>query len=152
MVVRNMKQRYYWSSMHRDAAKVIQDCEKCKEQSVIRKIAESSAVTQSFTPITEHMEIMKHIKKQLARSQQGWVDDLAQVLWVHATLKDQIITYMVTFIQPGKTRASQQLEQDLPPIEWKEASSTNKTSTEPRGTATKSDNQGKVKVARSILA
>ncbi|GKG29425.1 hypothetical protein Tco_0416790, partial [Tanacetum coccineum] len=35
-------------------------------------------VTQSFTPITEHMEIMKHIKKQLARSQQGWVDDLAQ--------------------------------------------------------------------------
>ncbi|GKC92005.1 reverse transcriptase domain-containing protein [Tanacetum coccineum] len=148
MVVRNMKQGYCWPSMHRDAAKVIQDCEKCKEQSVIRKIAESIAitvrsgwsfshwgvnilgplptapggfkflaiavehstkwveikplttingrhaerfvweyvVTQSFSPITEHMEIMNHIEKQLARSQQGWVDDLAQVLWVHRTL------------------------------------------------------------------
>ncbi|GJX47176.1 reverse transcriptase domain-containing protein [Tanacetum coccineum] len=29
---------------------------------------------------------MNHIEKQLARSQQGWVDDLAQVLWVHRTL------------------------------------------------------------------
>ncbi|GJR20918.1 reverse transcriptase domain-containing protein [Tanacetum coccineum] len=32
------------------------------------------------------MEIMNHIKKQLARSQQGWVDDIAQILWVHRTL------------------------------------------------------------------
>ncbi|GKC06052.1 reverse transcriptase domain-containing protein, partial [Tanacetum coccineum] len=32
------------------------------------------------------MEIMNHIEKQLTRSQQGWVDDLAQVLWVHKTL------------------------------------------------------------------
>ncbi|GKA71894.1 reverse transcriptase domain-containing protein, partial [Tanacetum coccineum] len=97
---------------------VLQDCEKCKEQFAIRKVAESSAitagsgwpfshwgvnilgplptalgdlckglkVTQSFFPITEHMEIMNHIEKQLARSQQGWVDALAQVLWVHRTL------------------------------------------------------------------
>ncbi|GJS66470.1 reverse transcriptase domain-containing protein [Tanacetum coccineum] len=43
-------------------------------------------VTQSFSPITEHMEIMNHIEKQLARSQQGWVDNLAQILWVHRTL------------------------------------------------------------------
>nr|GEV18694.1 hypothetical protein [Tanacetum cinerariifolium] len=43
-------------------------------------------VTQSFFPITEHMEIMNHIEKKLARSQQGWVDDLAQILWVHRTL------------------------------------------------------------------
>ncbi|GKB27785.1 reverse transcriptase domain-containing protein [Tanacetum coccineum] len=43
-------------------------------------------VTQSFSPITEHMEIMNHIEKQLARSQQGWVDDLAQVLWEHKML------------------------------------------------------------------
>ncbi|GKD10490.1 reverse transcriptase domain-containing protein [Tanacetum coccineum] len=179
MVVRITKQGYYWPSMHRDAAKVLQDCEKCKEQSAIRKVAESSTitagsgwpfshwgvnilgplptapggfkflaiavehstkwveakpltvingrhaerfvweyvvcrfgvprtisskdekhfregifadlckglkVTQSFSPITEHMEIMNHIEKQLARSQQGWVDDLAQVLWVHRTL------------------------------------------------------------------
>ncbi|GJU53991.1 reverse transcriptase domain-containing protein [Tanacetum coccineum] len=43
-------------------------------------------VTQSFSPIIENMEIMNHIEKQLARSKQGWVDDLAQVLWVHRTL------------------------------------------------------------------
>ncbi|GKE38980.1 reverse transcriptase domain-containing protein, partial [Tanacetum coccineum] len=43
-------------------------------------------VTQSFSPVTEHMEIMNHVKKQLTRSQQGWLDDLAQVLWIHRTL------------------------------------------------------------------
>ncbi|GJZ93385.1 reverse transcriptase domain-containing protein [Tanacetum coccineum] len=32
------------------------------------------------------MEIMNHIEKQLTRRQHGWVDDLAQVLWVHRTL------------------------------------------------------------------
>ncbi|GJZ34142.1 reverse transcriptase domain-containing protein [Tanacetum coccineum] len=44
-VVRITKKGYYWPSMHRDAAKVIQDCEKCKEQSAIRKAAENSAIT-----------------------------------------------------------------------------------------------------------
>ncbi|GKB62243.1 reverse transcriptase domain-containing protein [Tanacetum coccineum] len=34
----------------------------------------------------EHTEIMNHIEKKLARSQQGWVDDLAQLLWIHRTL------------------------------------------------------------------
>ncbi|GJU64389.1 hypothetical protein Tco_1246224 [Tanacetum coccineum] len=118
MVVRITKQGYYWPSMHQDAAKILQDCEKCKEQSSIKKVAESNAmtagsgwsfshwgvnilgplptapadlykglkVTQSFSPIMEHTEIMNHIKKQLARSQQGWVDNLAQVLWIHRTL------------------------------------------------------------------
>ncbi|GKB30084.1 reverse transcriptase domain-containing protein [Tanacetum coccineum] len=32
------------------------------------------------------MEIISRIKKQLTRSQQGWVDDLPQVLWIHRTL------------------------------------------------------------------
>ncbi|GJW53858.1 reverse transcriptase domain-containing protein [Tanacetum coccineum] len=32
------------------------------------------------------MEITSRIEKQLARSQQGWVNDLSQVLWVHRTL------------------------------------------------------------------
>ncbi|GJT78211.1 reverse transcriptase domain-containing protein [Tanacetum coccineum] len=45
MVVRITKQGYYWPSMHRDAAKVLQDCEKCKEQSAIRKVAEGSMIT-----------------------------------------------------------------------------------------------------------
>ncbi|GKD97238.1 reverse transcriptase domain-containing protein, partial [Tanacetum coccineum] len=39
-----------------------------------------------FSPVTEHMEIMNHIEKKLTRSQQGWVNDLAKVLWVHRTL------------------------------------------------------------------
>ncbi|GKB00664.1 hypothetical protein Tco_0828657 [Tanacetum coccineum] len=41
---------------------------------------------QTFSPITEHVEIMNHIEKQLARSQQGCADDLPRVLWVHGTL------------------------------------------------------------------
>ncbi|GJV22491.1 reverse transcriptase domain-containing protein [Tanacetum coccineum] len=32
------------------------------------------------------MEIISRIEKQLTRSQQGWVDDLPQVLWIHRTL------------------------------------------------------------------
>ncbi|GJU48268.1 reverse transcriptase domain-containing protein [Tanacetum coccineum] len=152
MVVRITKQGYYWSSMHRDVSRVIQDCEKCKEKFAMKKRAEIRAiasgnawpfshwgvkilgplsmalgglkflalaiehstkwieakplttdekhfkegifadlyrgfkVTQSFSPITVHMEIMSRIKKQLARSQQEWVDNLSQILWVHRTL------------------------------------------------------------------
>ncbi|GJV25025.1 reverse transcriptase domain-containing protein [Tanacetum coccineum] len=32
------------------------------------------------------MEIMHHIERQLTRSQQGWVDNLAKTLWIHRTL------------------------------------------------------------------
>ncbi|GJT85146.1 reverse transcriptase domain-containing protein [Tanacetum coccineum] len=45
MVVRIMKQGYYWPLMHRDTAKILQDCEKCKEQSAIKKVVESNAMT-----------------------------------------------------------------------------------------------------------
>ncbi|GJZ60622.1 reverse transcriptase domain-containing protein [Tanacetum coccineum] len=45
MVVRIMKQGYCWPSMHQDVAKVLQNCKKCKEQSAIWKVAESSAMT-----------------------------------------------------------------------------------------------------------
>ncbi|GJY10766.1 reverse transcriptase domain-containing protein [Tanacetum coccineum] len=44
MVVRIIKQGYYWPSMHRDVARIIQDCEKCKEQSAIRKRKEIRAI------------------------------------------------------------------------------------------------------------
>ncbi|GJZ76883.1 reverse transcriptase domain-containing protein [Tanacetum coccineum] len=145
LVVRIMKQGFYWPSMHREVAKAIQDCKKCKEESIIRKVRTSRAIavgstwpfshwgihiigrlpmapeglqflaivveqstkskeekhfkegmfadlckelkiTQSFSPITEHMEIMHHIGRQLTRSQQGWVDNLAKTLWIHRTL------------------------------------------------------------------
>ncbi|GJU69229.1 reverse transcriptase domain-containing protein [Tanacetum coccineum] len=150
MVVRITKQGYYWPSMHREATKTIQDYDKCKEQSAIRKSGVDGAIavriehstkwveakpiivknarqvekfiweyvvcrfgvpqmisskdekhfkegifadfckglkiTHSFSPITEHMEIMHYIEKQLVRSQQSWVDNLAKELWVHRTL------------------------------------------------------------------
>ncbi|GJV89168.1 reverse transcriptase domain-containing protein [Tanacetum coccineum] len=179
MVVRIMKQGYYWPSMHREAAKAIQYCDKCKEQCAIRKAGVDGAIavgstwpfshwgihilgplpmapgglqflaiavehstkwveakpitvknarqvekfvweyvvcrfgvprmisskeeehfkkgifadfckglkiTQTFSPFTEHMEIMHYIEKQLVRSQQSWVDNLAKELWVHRTL------------------------------------------------------------------
>nr|GEX23255.1 reverse transcriptase domain-containing protein [Tanacetum cinerariifolium] len=40
MVVSITKQRYYWSSMHRDISRVVQDCKNCKEQSAVKKRAE----------------------------------------------------------------------------------------------------------------
>nr|GEY02830.1 hypothetical protein [Tanacetum cinerariifolium] len=179
MVVRIIKQGYYWPSMHREAAKIVQDCDKCKEQSAVGKkgmygaitvrstwpfshwgihilgplpmapgglqflaiaVEHSSKwveakpitvknarqvekfaweyvvcrfgvpqmisskeekhfkegifadfckglkITQSFSPITKHMEIMHYIEKHLIQSQQSWVDNLAKELWVHKTL------------------------------------------------------------------
>ncbi|GJY30369.1 hypothetical protein Tco_0413864 [Tanacetum coccineum] len=49
MVVRITKQGYYWSSMHREAAKAIQDCDKCKEQSAIRKAGTDGAIAVGST-------------------------------------------------------------------------------------------------------
>ncbi|GJT02674.1 reverse transcriptase domain-containing protein [Tanacetum coccineum] len=43
-------------------------------------------ITLSFSLVTEHMEIMHHIGRQLTQSQQGWVDNLAKTLWIHITL------------------------------------------------------------------
>ncbi|GKB94574.1 reverse transcriptase domain-containing protein [Tanacetum coccineum] len=43
-------------------------------------------ITRSFSLITEHIEIISRIEKQLTRNQQGWVEDLPQVLWIHRTL------------------------------------------------------------------
>ncbi|GJU50825.1 retrovirus-related pol polyprotein from transposon TNT 1-94 [Tanacetum coccineum] len=56
MVVRITEHGYYWSSMHRDAAKMIQDYEKCKEKSAIRKIAENDRDNswKSIIPISEN--------------------------------------------------------------------------------------------------
>ncbi|GKD98623.1 reverse transcriptase domain-containing protein [Tanacetum coccineum] len=51
------------------------------KEGIFAELCSGLKITQSFSPITEHVEIMNHIKKQLARSQQGWVDDLARVLW-----------------------------------------------------------------------
>ncbi|GJR38508.1 reverse transcriptase domain-containing protein [Tanacetum coccineum] len=45
MVVRITKKEYYWPSMHRDVLRIIQDYEKCKEQSVVKKREEIGAIT-----------------------------------------------------------------------------------------------------------
>ncbi|GJY16424.1 hypothetical protein Tco_0386846 [Tanacetum coccineum] len=55
LVVRITKQGYYWPSMHREVAKAIQDYEKCKEQSVIRKARTSRTLprnSQKETPFS----------------------------------------------------------------------------------------------------
>ncbi|GJZ07720.1 reverse transcriptase domain-containing protein [Tanacetum coccineum] len=81
LVSRITKQGFYWPSMHRKVSKVMQDCEKCKEQSAIRKAGTSGAIAAG-----KHTKIMHHIRRQLTRSQQGWVDNLAKTLWIHRTL------------------------------------------------------------------
>ncbi|GJS36023.1 reverse transcriptase domain-containing protein [Tanacetum coccineum] len=88
MVVKVIKHGYYWPSMHRDAAKIIQDYTQCQEFGVPKTISSKDdkqykegifadfckglKITQSFFPITENGEIMNHIEKQLVQSQQGW--------------------------------------------------------------------------------
>ncbi|GKC02427.1 reverse transcriptase domain-containing protein [Tanacetum coccineum] len=88
--------------MHKEVARAIQDYKKCKEESAIRKAGTSRAIAVGCTwpfihwgihiigplpmALEEHMEIMHHIGRQLTRSQQGWVDNLAKTLWIHRTL------------------------------------------------------------------
>ncbi|GKB42925.1 reverse transcriptase domain-containing protein [Tanacetum coccineum] len=140
MVVKVMKQGYYWPSMYRDTAKKIQDYTQCQAYSTTKSLSKDAitmeakpvtvangrqvekfawehvicrfgvpqAITlkddnqfkegifadfcsglkimQYFSPIKDHVEIMNNIEKQFVRSQQGLVDDLARVLWVHRTL------------------------------------------------------------------
>ncbi|GJU77552.1 reverse transcriptase domain-containing protein [Tanacetum coccineum] len=84
------------------------------------KFAWEHVITQSFSPITKHVEIMNHIKKQLVRCHQGWTNDLARVLWVHRTLprnsqnetpftltydSEDIIPSAVSLIPEGKEHA-----------------------------------------------
>nr|GEV09100.1 hypothetical protein [Tanacetum cinerariifolium] len=57
MVVRITKQGYYWPSMYRKAAKTIQDCDKCKEQSAIRKARMDGAITVGSTLPFSHWGI-----------------------------------------------------------------------------------------------
>ncbi|GJZ12972.1 reverse transcriptase domain-containing protein [Tanacetum coccineum] len=49
LVVKIMKQGFFWPSMHREVAKAMQDCEKCKEQSAIRKAGTSGAIAAGST-------------------------------------------------------------------------------------------------------
>ncbi|GJW85020.1 reverse transcriptase domain-containing protein [Tanacetum coccineum] len=49
MVVKIIKQGYYWPSMHRDVARIIQDYERYKEQFTVRKRAEIRAIAAGNT-------------------------------------------------------------------------------------------------------
>ncbi|GKB84352.1 reverse transcriptase domain-containing protein [Tanacetum coccineum] len=60
--------------------------EKHFKEGIFADLCKGLKITQSFSPTTKHTEIMNHIEKQLTQSQQGWVDDLARVLWVYRTL------------------------------------------------------------------
>ncbi|GJT30231.1 ribonuclease H-like domain-containing protein, partial [Tanacetum coccineum] len=55
------------------------------KEGIFSNFCKGLKIVQSFSLITEHIQIMNHIKKQLARSQQGWADDVAKVLWIHRT-------------------------------------------------------------------
>ncbi|GJX11784.1 reverse transcriptase domain-containing protein [Tanacetum coccineum] len=59
--------------------------EKHFKEGIFADLCTGLKITQSFSPTIEHTKIMNHIEKQLTRSQQGWVDDLARVLWVYRT-------------------------------------------------------------------
>ncbi|GJU77616.1 reverse transcriptase domain-containing protein [Tanacetum coccineum] len=65
---------------------IISKEEKYFKEGMFVDLCKGLKVTQSFSPVTKHMEIMHHIERQLTRSQQGWVDNLAKTLWIHRTL------------------------------------------------------------------
>ncbi|GJR40955.1 reverse transcriptase domain-containing protein [Tanacetum coccineum] len=44
MVVKVMKQGYYWPSIYMDAAKIVQGCTRCQEQSMEKKVLEKDAI------------------------------------------------------------------------------------------------------------
>ncbi|GKD29393.1 reverse transcriptase domain-containing protein [Tanacetum coccineum] len=60
--------------------------EKHFKEGMFANLCKGLKITQSFSSVTEHMEIMHHIGKQLTRSQQGWVDNLSKILWIDRTL------------------------------------------------------------------
>ncbi|GKB41452.1 reverse transcriptase domain-containing protein [Tanacetum coccineum] len=60
--------------------------EKHFKEGMFADLCKGLKITQSFSPVTEHMEIMQHIGRQLTGSQQGCVDNLAKTLWIHRTL------------------------------------------------------------------
>ncbi|GJZ74796.1 reverse transcriptase domain-containing protein [Tanacetum coccineum] len=49
MVVKVTKHGYYWPSMYRDAAKIIQDCTQCQEQSMATKVSGKGAIVAETT-------------------------------------------------------------------------------------------------------
>ncbi|GJT27897.1 reverse transcriptase domain-containing protein [Tanacetum coccineum] len=65
---------------------IISKDDKHFKEGIFADLCRGSKITQSFFPFTEHMEIINIIEKQVTRSQQGWVDDLPQVSWIHQTL------------------------------------------------------------------
>ncbi|GJW23821.1 reverse transcriptase domain-containing protein [Tanacetum coccineum] len=60
--------------------------EKHFKEGMCADLCKGLKVTQSFSPVTEHMEIMNRIEKKLTQSQQGSVDNFAKTLWIHRTL------------------------------------------------------------------
>nr|GEU41101.1 DNA/RNA polymerases superfamily protein [Tanacetum cinerariifolium] len=92
MVVSITNQGYYWLSMHREAAKIRSSMNNQLEgqEAFLRR-----NFRRSLQRIKSHIILLSYYgaygnneqyQKKLAQSQQGWVDDLAQVLWVHRTL------------------------------------------------------------------
>ncbi|GJV76592.1 reverse transcriptase domain-containing protein [Tanacetum coccineum] len=60
--------------------------EKQFTQGIFVDFCKGLKIMQSFSPVTEHVEIMNYVEKQLVQNQKGWVDDLPRILWVHRFL------------------------------------------------------------------
>nr|GEW97745.1 hypothetical protein [Tanacetum cinerariifolium] len=69
LVVRITKQDFYSPSIHREVAKVIQDCKKCKEESAIRETGTSGAKAAGSTSPFSHCGI--HIIEPLPMAPEG---------------------------------------------------------------------------------
>ncbi|GJV50226.1 reverse transcriptase domain-containing protein [Tanacetum coccineum] len=98
MVLRITKQGYYWPSIRR----TLHEMGRSKtyehyKRKACREIRMGTRSVQIRSAMNNQLEGQKAFlrrahgnnepyKKQLARSQQGWVDDLTQILWVHRTL------------------------------------------------------------------
>ncbi|GJS20595.1 reverse transcriptase domain-containing protein [Tanacetum coccineum] len=73
MVVRIIKQGYYWPSMHRDVARIIQDCEKCKEQSALRRQWKEEEATKRKESNGSSLRLKKFtIKRAAQENPQEW--------------------------------------------------------------------------------
>ncbi|GJW37861.1 reverse transcriptase domain-containing protein [Tanacetum coccineum] len=84
MVVRITKQGYYWSSMHRDAAKILQDCEKCTSIQVdqrkpVPKILlhpmvslYAAKILQDYEKCKEQSAIRKVAESSAMTARSGW--------------------------------------------------------------------------------
>ncbi|GKC29424.1 reverse transcriptase domain-containing protein [Tanacetum coccineum] len=72
MVVRITKQGYYWPSMHKDVARIIKDCERCKEQFAIhRTLPRNNQKETPFILTYDSEVIIPTVESNVAKDDRG---------------------------------------------------------------------------------